>query len=81
VFGYALVMPRDFAVDVPILRPMFDVLDSLSWRGVSLRGHSRWFVVGQVCVALAYRGRAPETPGRAGSMRASASRRSMSIRM
>lgn len=53
MFGYALVMPRDFAVDVPILRPMFDVLDSLSWRGVSLRGHSRWFVVGQVCVALA----------------------------
>jgi hypothetical protein len=56
VVGYALVMPRDFAADVPILRPMFDVLDTLTWRGLALCDHARWFVVGQVCVALPYRG-------------------------
>jgi hypothetical protein len=29
--GYALVMPRDFAADVPILRPLFEMLATLSW--------------------------------------------------
>lgn len=54
--GYALVMPRSFAPQVPILQPMFDLLDTLSWKGQSLRAHSRWFVMGQICVAEAYRG-------------------------
>jgi hypothetical protein len=57
VVGYALVMPRSYAVDVPILRPLFDLLDTLSWRGVSLRGNPRWFVMGQICIAAGYRGR------------------------
>lgn len=57
VVAYALVMPRDFASFVPILRPLFDTLDTLSWRGVSLRDNPRWFVVGQICVADGYRGR------------------------
>jgi GNAT superfamily N-acetyltransferase len=57
VAGYALVMPREFASDVPILRPLFQVLDTLSWRGVLLRDQPRWFVMGQVCIAEAYRGR------------------------
>ena len=54
--GYALVMPREFAAAVPILLPMFDMLDGLSWRGESLRTHPRWFVMGQICVAHGYRG-------------------------
>jgi len=54
--GYALVMPRDFASVVPILQPMFDLLDTLSWRGRPLHGNERWFVMGQICVAEAYRG-------------------------
>jgi hypothetical protein len=56
VVGYALVMPRDFGADVPILRPLFEVLDRLSWKGVSLRHNPRWFLVGQVCIADGYRG-------------------------
>jgi RimJ/RimL family protein N-acetyltransferase len=56
VVGYALVMPRSFAVDVPILLPMFELLDSLSWHGESLRTQDRWFVMGQICVAEGYRG-------------------------
>lgn len=53
--GYCLVMPREFAPKVPILAPMFRMLDTLSWQGRSLR-ESRWFVMGQVCVAEAFRG-------------------------
>ena len=56
VVGYALVMPRDFAPFVPILRPLFDTLDSLSWKGVLLRDQPRWFVMGQVCVSEQHRG-------------------------
>ena len=47
--GYALVMPvacRDF---VPVLVPMFDRLDHL--------GVTRYYIMGQVCVAKPYRGR------------------------
>jgi hypothetical protein len=56
VVGYALMMPRSFADDVPILRPMFERLDTLSWNGVSLSSSSRWFVMGQICIADGYRG-------------------------
>ena len=56
LIGYALVMPREFAADVPVLQPLFDMLDTLSWRGLSLRENPRWFVMGQICVAAAYRG-------------------------
>lgn len=56
VVGYALVMPRSFAAMVPILQPMFDLLDTLSWRGRPLRDNPRWFVMGQICVAEGFRG-------------------------
>ena len=56
VVGYALVMPREFAADVPILRPFFDLLGTLSWNGVALGGNPRWFVMGQICIADGYRG-------------------------
>jgi GNAT superfamily N-acetyltransferase len=54
--GYCLVLPQSFRRDVPILAPMFALLDGLSWRGRPLRDDPRWFVMGQVCVAEAYRG-------------------------
>jgi ribosomal protein S18 acetylase RimI-like enzyme len=57
VVGYALVMPRGFAADVPILRPLFEMLDALSWKGALLRDRTRWFVMGQICIAEGYRGR------------------------
>jgi GNAT superfamily N-acetyltransferase len=56
IAGYALVMPRRFAADVPVLRPLFEMLDSLSRKGVPMRDNPRWFVMGQICVAAAYRG-------------------------
>ncbi len=56
VVGYALVMPRWFAPDVPILAPLFAMLETLSWKGVPLAGNPRWFVMGQICVAAGHRG-------------------------
>jgi len=56
VVGYALVMLRGFAVDVPALAPLFEMLDTLSWQGRPLGGNPRWFVMGQICVADGYRG-------------------------
>lgn len=54
--GYALVMPREFAPKVPVLAPMFDMLESLTRKGIVLRDNPRWFVMGQICVAKGYRG-------------------------
>ena len=56
VVGYALVMPPSFAADVPILGPLFEMLETLSWKGVPLLDHSRWFVMGQICIAEGFRG-------------------------
>ena len=54
--GYCLMMPQDFRDEVPILQPMFSLLQRLQWRGQVLAGNPRWFVMGQVCVARAFRG-------------------------
>jgi ribosomal protein S18 acetylase RimI-like enzyme len=56
VVAYALVMPRAFAPDVPILLPLFARLERLSRHGGLLRDNPRWFVMGQICVAAGYRG-------------------------
>jgi len=53
--GYALVMPVETRTFVPILEPMFQLLEKLSWRGRPLRD-SPYYVMGQVCVAEEYRG-------------------------
>lgn len=54
--GYALVMPVEARGFVPILEPMFQLFETLSWRGRPLNTY-RYYVMGQVCVAEAYRGR------------------------
>ena len=56
IAGYALMMAPQFRPDVPLLEPMFALCDRLEWRGEPLRGNARWFVMGQVCVARAFRG-------------------------
>ncbi len=54
--GYALMMAQPFRAAVPLLEPMFSLFDRLDWRGAPLAGNPRWFVMGQVCVARAFRG-------------------------
>ena len=53
--GYALTMPTQTRRCVPILESMFQLLDTLEWRGVAL-AQSRFYVMGQICVAEPYRG-------------------------
>lgn len=55
VVGYALVMLSSFAERVPILLPMFELLDNLSFRGKKLADRA-YYVIGQVCVAKSHRG-------------------------
>lgn len=54
--GYALTMPQESAALVPELAPMFRLLDSVIWKGERL-GALPYYVMGQVCVSEAYRGK------------------------
>jgi GNAT superfamily N-acetyltransferase len=54
--GYALVMLREARQDVPLLEPLFQLLEGLHFRGVPL-AQRRYYLMGQVCVARDYRGR------------------------
>jgi L-amino acid N-acyltransferase YncA len=54
--GYALAMARECRAVVPVLEPMFQVLDSLQRDGGPL-ARRRYYVMGQVCVEKASRGR------------------------
>ncbi|PHN04761.1 GNAT family N-acetyltransferase [Flavilitoribacter nigricans] len=55
VVGYALVMLPAFAERVPVLVPMFELLDSLSFKDRIL-ADCNYYVIGQVCVAKSHRG-------------------------
>jgi hypothetical protein len=54
VVGYALSMTERFSDRLPVLKPMFEILNELSFKGKSLTD-LRFFIMGQVCVAKAYR--------------------------
>lgn len=56
VVAYALTMLRQCRQLIPDLETMFALFDQLHWNGKPLREH-RFYVMGQVCVAKAYRGR------------------------
>ncbi len=53
--GYALTMLVEARRFVPILDPMFQLFERLSWRGRPLREVSH-YVMGQVCIAKPFRG-------------------------
>ncbi|NML23405.1 GNAT family N-acetyltransferase [Pseudoflavitalea sp. G-6-1-2] len=53
--GYALTQTRECRYLMSDLEPMFALLDEVSWKGKSLRD-SKFYVMGQICVAEAYRG-------------------------
>lgn len=55
VVGFALVMLKEFSDKIPVLVPMFDLIDTLDFKGVSITEHS-YFVMGQICIDRAYRG-------------------------
>ncbi len=49
VVGFALVMLSEFGNEVPVLRPMFKKIDTLSFKNKPLIA-TNYFVMGQVCV-------------------------------
>jgi len=53
--GYALAMPEEARAWIPVLVPMFETLVGLSFRGKPL-ARSRFYVMGQICVAREARG-------------------------
>lgn len=54
--GYALIMLKEFGRDFPLLVPMFERIDRLTVGDRRLAG-MRYFVMGQVCIEKAYRGK------------------------
>jgi len=54
--GYALVMPQACSNMVPELFTLFEGLKKLSYRSKPLDQY-RYYVMGQICVAAAYRGK------------------------
>lgn len=53
--GYALTMTTDLEERIPFLAPFFQSVKDLDWQGVPLR-ETPHVLMGQVCVAKAYRG-------------------------
>ena len=56
VIGYTLVMLPEFGNKIPVLVPLFDKINQLSYHGDLLK-EVDYFVMGQVCVDKNYRGR------------------------
>jgi ribosomal protein S18 acetylase RimI-like enzyme len=55
VVAFALVMPVAFKKDVPVLLPLFEMLENVSYKGKKIVDYS-YYVMGQICVDEAYRG-------------------------
>lgn len=55
LIGYALVMPRELKKSVSALIPMFNLLDTLSYKGQAIKELS-YYVMGQICIAKEFRG-------------------------
>jgi hypothetical protein len=56
VIGYCLSMLPSFREEIPVLVPMFDMIDTLNWRAQPL-SQTPYFVMGQTCVAKSHRGK------------------------
>jgi hypothetical protein len=55
IAAYFLAMTKTSRNDVPMLIPMFDQFDSLTFKGKKI-SESNYMAVGQVCIGKAYRG-------------------------
>ena len=56
VIGYTLVMLPEFGNKIPVLIPLFEKIDQLSYQE-NLLLETPYFVMGQVCVSKNYRGK------------------------
>lgn len=53
--AYALVMLKEYGDTIPVLKPMFDEINRLTYQNECL-GNVPYLVMGQVCVDKTYRG-------------------------
>jgi len=56
LIGYALVMLREMANTIPVLVPMFDLINQSQYQDQPL-STSNYAVMGQICIDKAYRGK------------------------
>jgi GNAT superfamily N-acetyltransferase len=56
IVGYALVMVKETRALVPVLDPMFVMIEALPPGTICGRPDARWYVMGQVAVAPSHRG-------------------------
>lgn len=56
VIGYALSMVRELAFRIPVLIPMFQTIDTLSYQGNMLKD-SHYYIMGQICIEEKFRGK------------------------
>lgn len=56
IAGYALTMDRSLAPDIPVLTLMIETIDQVSYQEEVL-GKAHYYVMGQVCIDIAYRGK------------------------
>lgn len=56
IVGYALVMPRETRALIPILEPMFQMIETLPPSTICGFPDARWYVMGQIAVAPSHRG-------------------------
>ena len=56
VIAYALAMPREFSEHIPLLQPMFNMFETLSFRHKPLKKIS-YYVMGQICISQHARGK------------------------
>ena len=55
VVGYALVMLKEFCEMIPVLTPMFEMFNKLSYKQKQLSDYN-FYVMGQICVSENHRG-------------------------
>ena len=56
VVGYILAMTEKSKNDIPVLIPMFELFQQVAYRGKPISSY-QYMVVGQVCVAVNFRGK------------------------
>jgi hypothetical protein len=56
VVGFAMVMLKDYKDLVPLMVPMFNFMDGITYKGKLLSKHN-YFVMGQICIDKNYRGK------------------------
>jgi len=56
VIGYALIMVQELRNKIPVLVPMFQKLDTMSYKSKKI-SEARYYIMGQVCIDKEFRGK------------------------